>query len=229
MNFFLLVIRDGRRFLRFQNNLTIVICFLNICRLFFYSQRNPIIAVIFRYLTMLAPRKKLWSTPYSAVESIRTLSKLTASDRVYDLGCGDCRVLIHLARTTQCKYFVGVEIDADRTEEARKAVLMENLDPDIYFEIRCENALETCFDDATVLFLYLVPRGLALIHPLLLEVVEKRQGKDSCADGNDQPILRVITYMAQLKGETYEKMLLCSVAHQPLAAWPLYLYHFPSL
>ena len=180
---------------------------------------------------MLAPRKKLWSTPISAVDAVASLSELTPSDRVYDLGCGDCRVLIHLAKTTQCKYFVGVEIDADRAEEARKKVVEENFCPSIHIEIRCENALETCFDDATVVFLYLVPRGLTLIQPLLMKVVEKRrkEGRDivpSGKNGSSPTIFRVVTYMSQLKGEQYKKMLRCSVDHQPLAAWPVYLYHF---
>lgn len=176
---------------------------------------------ILDYIVMLAPRKTLWSTPTSAVDAISSLSELTPTDKVYDLGCGDCRVLIHLAKTTKCKHFVGVEIDADRAEEARQNVLRENLCPSIHIDIKCENALETEFDDATVVFLYLVPRGLALIYPRLMDVADKR--KKECKD------LRVVTYMSQLKNEKYSKMLKCSVDHQPLAAWPIYMYHFSNI
>lgn len=174
---------------------------------------------------MLAPRKKLWSTPIPVVDAVASLTDLTIGDRVYDLGCGDCRVLIHLAKTTKCKYFVGIEIDSSRVDEARRKIRDEKLCPSIHFEIRCGNALEACFDDATVVFLYLIPRGLMLVQSLLTKVVEKRRKKEKEHDATSS-ILRVVTYMTQLKGEQYDKMLRCSVDHQPLAEWPLYLYNF---
>ena len=46
---------------------------------------------------MLAPRKKLWSTPSSAVDIALDFADLGADDVVYDVGCGDGRVLIQMA------------------------------------------------------------------------------------------------------------------------------------
>jgi len=118
---------------------------------------------------MIAPRKILWSTPQSAIDRIQNLlSPLQPTDTFYDVGCGDGRVLIHLAQTTPCRHFVGIEIDRDRAEEARAAVRNANLDPSVKVEIRCENALVSDYADATAVFLYLIPRGLRLIRPLLL-------------------------------------------------------------
>ena len=179
---------------------------------------------------MLAPRNTLHSTPTSAIDATARLSNLKQSDKVFDVGCGDGRVLIHLAKTTQCQNFVGIEIDADRAEEARRNVMLAKLGPNIHIAIRCENALETSFDNATVVFLYLTPRGMSLIQPLLMDAVARRRNEQSLLvadqNGPSGPILRVVTYTLQLKGEQYLKMERCSVDHQPGAAWPLYLYHF---
>jgi hypothetical protein len=63
-------------------------------------------------------------------------------------------------------------------------------------------------DGATAIFLYLIPRGLKLIHPILLQ---------------HKP-LKVVSYMAKLPGETVTDRALLLVEHQPSAAWPLYYY-----
>jgi hypothetical protein len=72
------------------------------------------------------------------------------------------------------------------------------------------NALEQDYSSATVFYLYLIPRGLRIILPVL-----KALGKP----------LRVITYMApfpesEVPIETFQ---VTSVRH-PDAQWPLFLY-----
>jgi cyclopropane fatty-acyl-phospholipid synthase-like methyltransferase len=46
---------------------------------------------------MLAPRQKLWSTPEPAIDIALDYANLTVNDIVYDVGCGDGRVLIRMA------------------------------------------------------------------------------------------------------------------------------------
>lgn len=140
--------------------------------------------------------------------------------------------------------FYGIEIEPERAQEARDNVSKCGLDSMI--EIRCENALSlspsATLDDVTVIFLYLIPRGLSLIKPQLMEIVRKRRELRKCrggggADGDDnaidndnnrteEPLLRVITYMAPFRDEKYFQRVRCKVDHQPGAEWPLYLYHF---
>ena len=72
------------------------------------------------------------------------------------------------------------------------------------------NALEQDYSNATVFYLYLIPRGLRIILPVLKAIGRK---------------LRVITYMApfpesEVPVETYQ---VTSTKH-PDAQWPLYLY-----
>ena len=120
---------------------------------------------------MLAPRKKLWSTPKEAVDAALSLvGPLRNCDVVYDVGCGDGRVLIHFARTSRgsapLAKFVGVEIDETRAEEARRNVAAAGLASAI--KIVCKNALSVDYSEASVIFLYLIPRGLRMIKPVIL-------------------------------------------------------------
>ena len=96
---------------------------------------------------------------------------------------------------------------------------------DISIHFYCANAMEATelYQHATNFFLYLIPRGLKIFKPMLLEVMKKRRQKDENNDTNAS--LTVLTYMSPLPGETFEKRELCQVEHQPGAAWPLYLYH----
>jgi hypothetical protein len=135
---------------------------------------------------------------------------------------------------------IGIEIDADRAEEARRNVTNEmstnhhhdnNSSPCITIE--CKNALHVDYSDATVVFLYLVPRGLRLIKPLLLlQQATTATTTTSTTTNSDkqkmkgQGILRVITYMSPFLDETPVAKRLVSVPHQKGAAWPIYLYHF---
>lgn len=153
---------------------------------------------------MLAPRKKLWSSPEEAVRVGLELLCLGPEDVVYDLGCGDGRFVVEAARRARCRC-VGVEVDAARAAEARERAVEAGV-ADLV-TIRCENGLETSLDDATALYLYLVPRGLRLLAPRLLH---RR--------------LRVVSYMAPLPGLEHDERRCASPAHQPDAAWPLYYY-----
>mmetsp|Transcript_24874 Transcript_24874/g.37218 ORF Transcript_24874/g.37218 Transcript_24874/m.37218 type:complete len:201 (-) Transcript_24874:979-1581(-) len=200
---------------------------------------------------MLAPRKKLWSTPTSCIEAASRFINLQPNDVFYDVGCGDGRVIIHIASRLSRRSrgdddydkktenegesneqsrirMVGIEIDPDRAQEARdnvEAAYVEKWIPDfVDIEIRCANALEVeDFGEATVAFLYLVPRGLKLIKPLLLS------GANQSKNVQKNSMLRVVTYMAGFQDETAIAMERCKVDHQEGAAWPIYLYHFERL
>mmetsp|Transcript_6843 Transcript_6843/g.9820 ORF Transcript_6843/g.9820 Transcript_6843/m.9820 type:complete len:366 (-) Transcript_6843:33-1130(-) len=49
---------------------------------------------------------------------------------------------------------------------------------------------------------------------------------DTDSTPTEEPLLRVITYMAPFRDENYVQRARCKVDHQPGAEWPLYLYHF---
>ena len=166
---------------------------------------------------MLAPRKKLWSTPTSAIDLALTFADLDANDVVYDVGCGDGRVLIQMAAMSMsvqpphpsspsagakykyhhCHQFVGIEISPERTSEARaniqKARASNQIPKHVSVEIICANALDTQTVDytkATVIFLYLVPRGLRLIKDIVWPTTATENDSNSnsnskSVEGND--------------------------------------------
>ena len=174
---------------------------------------------------MLAPRKTLWSTPDAVLQTVTSWIELKSNDVVCDIGCGDGRVLIEWAlKQTLAVKFIGIEICHERAREAQnnvreafKSGLISSL---VQVNIYCANAVEAIhlYQDTTVFFLYLTPRGLRLVHPILKRIAGER------ALVNNET-LKVITYMAPLPQETYVATEHCHVDHHPGAAWPLYLYH----
>ena len=75
--------------------------------------------------TKLAPFNP---TDTAAIAEVVRLANFAPSDVLYDLGCGDGRVLIHAAISAPLKRAVGVEYDktyADRAKEAVKEAGLE--------------------------------------------------------------------------------------------------------
>jgi SAM-dependent methyltransferase len=151
--------------------------------------------------------------------------------------------------------FIGIDIDPDRIRQSKLALgeAKSNgvIHPDVSIQFHCANALEATglFESANIFFLYLIPRGLKLIKPILLDHKEaiaiatrkrlRKVNEDGEIDSrsvssspsslsscdNSLPPLRIVTYMAKLPGESHVDRALCKVEHQPGAEWPLYLYH----
>jgi hypothetical protein len=196
---------------------------------------------------MLAPRKTLWSTPREVMEVVLDWIPLTAEDIVCDVGCGDGRTLIQWAThytSSQMRddddetddngsstvpplapHFVGLDIDAERIQQARQAwetaVAQGHIDARLRAAFYCANAVEAVdlWKEATVLFLYLIPRGLRRIKALLVGADGKRMDH----------AVRIVTYMAPFPDETPWRQERVTVGHQPNAAWPLFAYRWKPL
>jgi hypothetical protein len=71
--------------------------------------------------------------------------------------------------------FIGIDIDPDRIRQSQIALDEAKskgvIHPDVSIQFRCTNPLEAMdrFESANVFFLYLIPRGLKLIKPILLD------------------------------------------------------------
>ncbi len=64
----------------------------------------------------------MWvATDDRAVTAMLTLAKVTRNDVVYDLGCGDGKIVIAAARQFGARG-VGIDVDPERVKEARAAV-----------------------------------------------------------------------------------------------------------
>ena len=104
-------------------------------------------------------------TPPDVVAEMLKTANVGKDDIVYDLGCGDGRIVIAAVEKFGAKKGVGIDIDAARIKEcnenARKANVADRvtfLEQDLY---------ETDFSEATVLTLYLLPQLNARLRPML--------------------------------------------------------------
>ena len=94
-------------------------------------------------------------TPMAAVERMIAMAEIKEGDVVYDLGCGDGRIVVAAAQRHGVKA-VGVDINPERVEESRvraKAAGVEDL-----VSIRQADIFTLDLSDADVVFTYLTPR-----------------------------------------------------------------------
>jgi len=115
-----------------------------------------------------APRRDVpyVPSPNPVVEGMLKLAGVTAADTVYDLGCGDGRIVIAAAKTYGAKG-VGVDIDPERIQEARENAKKANVEDKVRFE---ENDLfKADIGKASVVTLYLLPDVNQRLRPKLLK------------------------------------------------------------
>ncbi len=105
-------------------------------------------------------------SPEGVVQGMLKLAGVTSSDTVYDLGCGDGRIVITAAKTYGA-HAVGVDINPERVAEARENAKKAGVENLVRFE---ENDLfEADIHPATVVTLYLLPDVNRRLRPRLME------------------------------------------------------------
>jgi SAM-dependent methyltransferase len=105
-------------------------------------------------------------SPNPVVDGMLQLAGVKAGDTVYDLGCGDGRIVIAAAKNHGAKG-VGVDIDPERIQEARANAKTANVEDKVKFE---QNDLfKANIADATVVTLYLLPDVNVRLKPKLLK------------------------------------------------------------
>lgn len=103
-------------------------------------------------------------TPHNVVAQMLQLGEVRSSDLVYDLGCGDGRIVIAAAKDKGARG-VCVDIDPQRIREARaNAAAAGVLDRIRFLE---HDLFETDIGDATVVVLFLWPEVNLKLRPKL--------------------------------------------------------------
>lgn len=115
-------------------------------------------------LQTAAPRAPFVATPVDVVDRMLALARISSRDVVYDLGCGDGRIVIAAAREFGARG-VGVDIDPVRIEEARENARRAGVEHLVSF--RVEDALATDLREATVVTLYMLASINARLRPNL--------------------------------------------------------------
>ncbi|MBN1272289.1 MAG: class I SAM-dependent methyltransferase [Candidatus Aminicenantes bacterium] len=98
----------------------------------------------------------------NVVEKMLEMADVNRSDVVYDLGCGDGRIVITAAKKYGARG-VGIDIDPKWIKESRAAARRAGVSSLV--EFRVEDATRTDISKATVVTLYLLPESNALLLP----------------------------------------------------------------
>jgi len=107
-------------------------------------------------------------TPDAVVAAMLEVTKVTASDVVYDLGCGDGRIVIAAARDRGARG-VGIDIDPQRISEARANAVKAGVADRVTFQQA--DLFTSDISEATVVTLYLLPSlNLKLLPKLMAEL-----------------------------------------------------------
>lgn len=143
------------------------------------------VAILLFIISMIWPPDSPWSpwwrTSAKTATVMINLAKITRDDVIYDLGSGDGTALITAAKLKGARG-VGVEIDPLRVIISRLAVMLNGVSTDI--KIERKNFFDVNISDATVIFMYLVPKAMNKLKPKLLKEL--------------QPGTRIVTFVYKL-------------------------------
>jgi SAM-dependent methyltransferase len=93
-------------------------------------------------------------TPAAVVDAMLKVASVGSNDVVYDLGCGDGRIVIAAARNYGARG-VGIDVDPRRIAEAQANAAKAGVGGRVRF--RQEDLFEADIHEATVVTLYLLP------------------------------------------------------------------------
>ncbi len=106
-------------------------------------------------------------TPHEVVAKMLAMAKVTKDDVVFDLGCGDGRVVVTAAKKYGARG-VGIDIDPRRIKEALENVREAKVGKLV--EIRRGDALKVPdLSRATVVITYMLPEFMEKLRPILEE------------------------------------------------------------
>ncbi len=128
-------------------------------------------------------------TPYSVVDRMLEMARVTSDDLIYDLGSGDGRIVVRAAKRYGARG-VGIEIDPGLVEKARSYAFREKVDHLV--EFRVQDALTVDVSPATVVTLYMLPEFNAKLRPIF--------------DKQLKPGTRVVSHDYEIEGWAPDKM-----------------------
>jgi tRNA/tmRNA/rRNA uracil-C5-methylase (TrmA/RlmC/RlmD family) len=104
------------------------------------------------------------ATPLAVVEKMLEMARVTQKDVIYDLGCGDGRIVITAAKRYGARG-VGIDLDPERIKESTANAIEAGVSSLVQF--RQQDAMKADISQATVVTLYLLPESNAILRPLL--------------------------------------------------------------
>src|SRR5262245_45538861 len=103
-------------------------------------------------------------SPADVVDRMLTLAKVGPNDVVYDLGCGDGRIVIAAAQKFGARG-VGIDIDAGLVKKAEANAVAAGVEGRVRFAV--QDAMTVDVSEATVVTLYLLSASNVRLRPIL--------------------------------------------------------------
>ena len=102
-----------------------------------------------------------------AIDEMLELARVTSSDLLYDLGCGDGRIVVSAARKYRCRA-IGFDIDPQRVAESQENVRKKGLADLVRIEEH--DMFDVDLSEADVVMLYLLPNLNVRLIPQLAKM-----------------------------------------------------------
>lgn len=110
-------------------------------------------------------------TPQDVVDAMCKMAKVGPDDNVYDLGCGDGRIVLTAVGKFKAKHGVGVDFDPERVKDSKESAKKQNLDKVV--EFRQGDVLDIKdLSDATVVMLYMGEDINLRLRPILQKTLK---------------------------------------------------------
>ncbi|BBD71721.1 50S ribosomal protein L11 methyltransferase [Sulfodiicoccus acidiphilus] len=130
-------------------------------------------------------------TPERVVKQMLEIAKVSPGDVVYDLGCGDGRVVVTAAKDFNVKKAVGVEINDERIREVQDNIKKNGVEGRV--QVIKGNFFEVDVSEATVVTMFLLTNVNEMLRPKL----EKEL----------RPGTRVISHEFEMRGWTPKQVV----------------------
>jgi len=117
-----------------------------------------------------SPWSPWWRTSAKKAKAAAKLAGISSKDVVYELGSGDATFLVTIAKNFGAKCF-GIEIDPVRHYTAWLNVFINKVGKKVI--LKRGNLFDYKLNDATIVFVYLVPRVLEKLKPKLFKELRK--------------------------------------------------------
>jgi SAM-dependent methyltransferase len=106
-------------------------------------------------------------TPHEVVDTMLKLGNVGKGDILFDLGCGDGRIVVTAAKNFGIARGTGIDIDPERIKEANENAKQAGVTNRVRFIEK--NLFEADVHEATVVTLYLLPDINLKVRPILLK------------------------------------------------------------